>query len=111
LYLDTGTAWSTWENNNMLGSYNYWAEIGSQANNDKLLNNYTDNNVLINNGVNITIVGPIVIPGSAQAFGTGARSIVCGAGVPGSTACTTPTLWPTWQSGVGATWSHPQIGP
>jgi hypothetical protein len=31
--------------------------------------------------------------------------------VPGSTACTTPTLWPTWQSGVGATWSRPQIGP
>ena len=111
LYLDEGTAWSTWENNNMLGSYNYWAEIGSQANNDKLLNNYTDNNVLINNGVNITIVGPIVIPGSAQAFGTGARSIVCGAGVPGASACSTPTLWSMWQNGAGATWSHPQIGP
>ena len=50
-------------------------------------------------------------PLAPQPFGTPAQAIICGAGVPGSTACTTPTLWPTWQSGVGATWSRPQIGP
>ena len=112
LYPDESSSWSAWSNNVVQSTTSQWLHIWiASINNLQITNNYTDNATLLNSGTNITISGTVPIATGTQSFGTPQQAIICGAGVPGATACTTPTLWPTWQSGVGATWTRPQIGP
>jgi len=114
LYLDQGSAWATLTSNVSQNSVNYWLQIspvGVAADHIQVLSTYSDSVSTNNGGTNVTISGTTAISSGTQPFGTPAQAVICAAGVPGATACTTPTLWPTWQSGVGATWSHPQIGP
>ncbi len=112
LYPDESSSWSVWSNNVVQSTTSQWLHIWtSSINNLQITNNYTDNATMLNSGTNITISGTSLISSGTQPFGTPQQAIICAAGVPGSTACTTPTTWPTWQSGVGATWSRPQIGP
>ncbi len=111
LYADSGSAWETWRDNVFQNVYNDWFQIGIGINNMSLVNNFTDNAAVYNTGTNITVSGTVPITSGTQSFGTPQQAIICAAGVPGSTACTTPTLWPTWQSGVGATWTRAQMGP
>ncbi len=114
LYVDVYSAWETWISNVVQNAYNVWLEISpanGSANHIQVLGTYTDMSNILNDGTNITISGTSTISSGTQPFGTPAQAIICGAGIPGATACTTPTTWPTWQSGVGATYSRPQIGP
>ena len=111
LYADIGSAWETWSDNVLQNVYNYWFQIGNGINHINVVNNHVDNLAAYNTGTAISIAGTSLITSGAQPFGTPQQAIICGAGIPGATACTTPTTWPTWQSGVGATYSRPQIGP
>ena len=89
LYTDQGTAWSTWTSNVAQG---YWS------------------GPFLHGGESQRIETTILAAAGAQPFGTPAQAVICGSGVPGSGPCATPTLWPTWCNGVGATWRRPQIG-
>jgi len=112
LYPDIGSDWSTWTHNVVQGTWSYWLHIGwSNISNLRATSNFTDNAGLWNIGTNVTISDTQLISGGSQPFGTPQQAVICGAGVPGATACTAPTLWPRWQTGVGATWSNLQIGP
>jgi hypothetical protein len=114
LYLDQGSAWATLTSNITQDSVNYWLQIspvGAAANHIQVLGTYSDSANVLNSGTNVTISGTSTISSGTQPFGTPQQAIICAAGVPGATACTTPKTWPTWQTGVGATWSKPQIGP
>ena len=112
LYPDESSSWSAWSNNVVQSTTLQWLHIWTPSiNNLQITNNYTDNATLLNSGTNITISGTVPIATGAQSFGTPQQAVICASGIPGATACTTPTLWPMWQTGVGATWTRPQIGP
>ena len=111
LYADMGSAWETWSDNVLQNVYNYWFQIGNGINHINVVNNHVDNLAAYNTGTAISIAGTTLITNGTQSFGTPQQAVICAAGVPGATACATPTLWPTWQSGVGATWTRAQIGP
>ena len=115
LYLDQGSSYITAIGNVVQNVYNYFLQVSpadSSGNHIQVSGTYSDNAAsLVDCASNCTVSGTTAITSGTQPFGTPQQAIICGAGVPGATACTTPTLWPTWQSGVGATWTRPQIGP
>lgn len=103
-YLDVGTAWTTSTNDVSLNTNSWWTD-----NSGTLTNAMTSN--YAGCSANWYVYPNAFITCGAQPFGTPAQTVICAAGVPGATACVKPTLWPSWQSGVGATQDRPQIGP
>jgi len=111
LYADNYAAWETWSGNICQVSH-VWLQNPASSSNLIVSGNWWNSAYVYEpTGSDITVSGSTVVNNTVQPFGTPAQAVICAAGVPGATACTTPKLWPQWQAGVGATWSKPQIGP
>jgi hypothetical protein len=109
---DVGSNWLTFTNNVcQLAPRAYTVGTPNLAGTFNI--NYLSSTATIwNYGGDAAITTPnTTITDTAQPFGTPAQAVICAAGVPGATACTTAKHWPQWQTGVGATWTRAQIGP